>query len=82
MVSVDVKPNVSKDAQLVSRCGLAVSRYACSIRFGSRFSSDIVVYGHCLVTLPPKIDETLKCVPQLTALMQSHSSDDSVASRW
>ena len=46
----------------VSRCGLAVRRLAGkqkdlgSIRFGSPFSSPkIVVYGHCLVTLPTQL---------------------------
>ena len=47
----------------VSRCGLAVWRLAGkqkdlgSIRFGSPFSSikKIVVYGHCLVTLPTQL---------------------------
>ena len=64
MVSVDVKPKVSNEA-LVSRCGLAVRRLASkqkdlgSIRFGSPFSSlqKIVVYGHCLVTLPTQLME-------------------------
>ncbi len=49
----------------VSRCGLAVRRLAGkqkdlgSIRFGSPFSSlqKIVVYGHCLVTLPTQLME-------------------------
>ena len=42
----------------VSRCGLAVRRQVGkqkdlgSIRFGSPFPSKIVVYRHCLVTLP------------------------------
>ena len=46
---------------LVSRCGLAVRRWAGkqkdlgSIRFGSPFSSRVVVYGHCLVTLPTQL---------------------------
>ena len=45
----------------VSRCGLAVRRSACkqkdlgSIRLGSLFSSKMVVYGHCLVTLPTQL---------------------------
>ena len=61
MVSVDVKPHVSFPAKGVSRCDLAVSRLAGkqkdfgSIRFGSPFSSKIVVYGHCLVTLPTQL---------------------------
>ena len=53
------------DQEHVSRCGLAVRRLAGkqkdlgSIRFGSPFSSlqQIVVYGHCLVTLPTQLME-------------------------
>ena len=47
--------------QKKSRCGLAVRRKAGeqkdlgSIRLGSLFSSKIVVYGHCLVTLPTQL---------------------------
>ena len=47
--------------RFVSRCGLAVRRLAGkqkdlgSIRFRSPFSSKIVVYGHCLVTLPTQL---------------------------
>ena len=58
----------------VIRCGLAVRRYAGkqkdlgSIRFRPPFSSKIVVYGHCLVTLPTQINETLKCLTQLPTL--------------
>ncbi len=66
MASVDVKPKVSFPFHgPVSRCGLAVRRLAGkqkdlgSIRFGSPFSSlqKIVVYGHCLVTLPTQLME-------------------------
>ena len=45
----------------MSRCGLAVRRCAGkqkdlgSIRFGSLFSSNFVVYGHCLVTFPARL---------------------------
>ena len=45
----------------VNRCGLAVKRYAGkqkdlgSIRFGSPLSSKMVVYVHCLVTLPTQL---------------------------
>ena len=45
----------------MSRCGLAVRRLAGkqkdlgSNRFGSPFSSKIVVHGHCLVTLPTQL---------------------------
>ena len=47
--------------KIVSRCGLVVRRLAGkqkdlgSIRFGSPFSSKLVVYGHCLVTLPTQL---------------------------
>ena len=47
--------------RFVSRCGLAGRREAGklknlgSIRFSSPFSSKIVVYGHCLVTLPTRV---------------------------
>ena len=52
----------------VSRLGLVVlsrsagkRKDAASIpRFGSPFSSKIVIYGHCLVTLPCTINETVK----------------------
>ena len=46
----------------VSRCGLVARRQAGKqkdlgpIRFGFPFSSEIVVYGHCLVTLPTQIN--------------------------
>ena len=63
MVSEDVKPNVSFPFSVtpVSLCGLAVRRLdgkqrdLGSIRFGSPFSSKIVVYGHCLVTVPTQL---------------------------
>ena len=48
-------------SESVSRCGLAVRRYAGkqkdlgSIHFGSPFSSKSVVYGRCLVTLPTQL---------------------------
>ena len=59
----------------VSQCGLAVRRLAGkqkdlgSIRFGSSFSSlqKIMVYGHCLVTLPTQLmkyqNGSHKCPP-------------------
>ena len=37
-----------------------VSRTSVRIRLGSPFSSKVVVYGHCLVTLFLTINETLK----------------------
>ena len=50
--------NSSLLSEIESRCGLAVRRYAGkqkdlgSTRFCSPFSSNMVVYGHCLATLP------------------------------
>ena len=45
----------------VSRFGKLVSRgTSVRIRFGSPFSSKVVVCGHCLVTLSLTINETLK----------------------
>ena len=40
------------------------------IRFGSLFSSKVVVRGHCLVTLSLTIYETLKWLSSLPILMQ------------
>ena len=57
----------------VSRFGLAVrlvSRASVRIRFGSLFSSKVVVYGHCFETLPLTINETLKWLSSLPTLMQ------------
>ena len=62
----------------MSRSGLAVRRYDAgrlqkdlsvfeSGRFGSPFSSKVVVYGHCLVTLSLTINETLKWFSSVTA---------------
>ena len=74
--------------QQVSRCGLVVRRLAGkqkdlgSTLFGSPFSSKIVVYGHCLVTLPTQFNETSKWLAQLPTVMQRHSGGDSVAVRW
>ena len=71
----------------MSRCGLAVRRLAGkqkdlgSTRFGSPFSSKIVVYGRCLVSLPTQINETLIGLTQLPTSMQGQSGGDSVASR-
>ena len=55
----------------VSRFGLAVSR-GTSVRicFGSPFSSQVVVCGHCLVTLSLTLNETLKWLSSLPTLMQ------------
>ena len=70
-----------------SRCDLALRRLAGkqkdlgSIRFGSPFSSKIVVYGHGLVTAHT-INEMLKWLAQLPTLMQNHSGGDSVTSRY
>ena len=61
----------------MSRFGLAVRRYrlvsrgtSVRIRFGSPFSSKVVVCGHCLVTLSLVINETLKWLSSLLTLMQ------------
>ena len=43
------------------------------------FSSKVVVCGHCLVTLPLTINETLKWLSLLPILMQESSGGDSVA---
>ena len=63
--------------QIVSSFGLApLRRYAGkqrdhgSNRFGSPFSSKVVVCGHCLVTLSLTIKETLKWLSSLPILMQ------------
>ena len=62
--------------------GLAVRRSAGkqkdlgSIRFGSPLSSKVAAYGHCIVTLPLTMNETLKW---LSSLLRSHSGGDSVA---
>ena len=56
---------------LVSRFGLAVSwGTSVRIRFGSPFSSKVVVCGHCLMTLSLTINETLKWLSSLPILMQ------------
>ena len=58
----------------VSRFGLAVRlvsrRTSVRIRFGSPFSSVVVVCGNCLVTLSLTINETLKWLSQLPILMK------------
>ena len=51
------------------------------LRLSFLFSSKIVVYGHCLVTLSTQLMKTLKWLTQLLTLMQNHSGGDSVASR-
>ena len=59
----------------VRRFGLAVRRWAgkqkdsVRICFGSPFSSEVVVCGHCLVTLSFTINETLKWLSSLPVLM-------------
>ena len=62
---------------LVSRKSLVRSALALPLS-----SSKLVVHGHRLVTFAHTINETLKCLTQLPALMQSHSGSDRVASRW
>ena len=63
--------------EAVSLCGLSVRRQAgkpqgtsVGIRFGSPFSSKVVVCGHYLVTLSFTITETLKWFSSLPILMQ------------
>ena len=62
--------------RLESRFGLAVRRWAgkrkdsVRYRFGSPFSSKVVVCGHCLVTLSLTTNETLKWLSSLPILMQ------------
>ena len=51
----------------IYRLGLGTS---VRIRFGSPFSSKIVVCGHCLVILSLTINETLKWLSSLPILMQ------------
>ena len=62
---------------VVSRFGLAVRRFrpvsrktSVRIRFGSPFSSEVVVCGHCLVTLSITVNETLNWLSSLPILMQ------------
>ena len=57
-----------KGVRLVSR-GTSVR-----IRFGSPFSSKVVVCGHCHVTLSLTINGTLKWLSSLTVLMQESFS--------
>ena len=59
----------------VSRLGMLVRRSAgkrkdagSSPRFGSPFSSKVVIYGHCLVTLPCTINHILKWLTSLPIL--------------
>ena len=40
------------------------------IRFGCPFSSKIVVCGHCLLTLPLTVNETIKWLSSMPILMQ------------
>ena len=59
------------EVDTVSRFDLAVSRgTSVRIRFGSPFSSKVVVCGHCLVNLSLTINETLKWLSSLPILMQ------------
>ena len=64
--------------------GLILSCFVCPLvpAGSSSRGGDVVVYGHCLYDFAHTINETLKCVTQLFALMQSHSGGDSVTSRW
>ena len=77
----------SRVSRRVSRLGLVVKRSAgkrtdpgSSPRFGSSLSSQIVVDGHCLVTLPCTFNETVKWPTALPILNAEVILDgDSVA---
>ena len=49
------------------------------VRFGLSFSSKVVVYGHCLVSLTPTIIEVLTCLTPLPIFIQNHSGGDIIA---
>ena len=55
--------------ELVWPSGMALGT-SVPIRFGSPFSSKVVVCGHCLVTLSLTINGTLKWLSSLPILMQ------------
>ena len=61
---------VSDSTGSVSRFGLARAPGSVRTRFGSLFSSKVVVCGHCPVTLSLTINETLKWLSSLPILMQ------------
>ena len=69
-----LKREAREERNMVSRFGLAVKRgkqrTSVRIRFGSLFSSKVVVCGYCLVTLSLTINETLKWLSSLPTLMQ------------
>ena len=51
-------------------------RASAQFRFGSPFSSNVVVCGHCLVTLSATVNETIKWSSSLPILMQDDNSDN------
>ena len=56
---------------LVVRCSAGKRKdLGSTLRFGSPFSSKLVVYGHCLVTLPCTMNETLTWLTSLPILMR------------
>ena len=62
---------------MVSQLGLVARRSAgewkdtgSTPRFGSPLSSKTVIYGHCLVTLPGTINETVKWLTLLRILLR------------
>ena len=50
-------------------------------RTSARSASALLVYGHCIVTLPTQLMKILKWLTQLPTLMQSHSGGDNATSR-
>ena len=70
-MKVEVAVLGSPFLNFVSQFGLAGRQSASvQIRFGSPFSSTIVVCGHCLATLSFTINETLQWLSSLPILMQ------------
>ena len=56
---------------LVVRCSAGKRKdLGSTLRFGSPFSSKLVVYGHCLTTLPCTMNETLTWLTSLPVIMR------------
>ena len=70
MTSEDIKHQlIIIIAQLRTDFRLVSGGASVQIRFGSPYSSKVVVCGHCLVTLSLAIYETIKWLPSLPILM-------------